>query len=97
MHVEVPGHVLWAGARLEALNNDYATAQRSANYAYLQANIGRMELERALVDVRCAHSDQAAHNVALRAEIQSLEQQWHAALREHAAVAAACGASGEAS
>lgn len=97
MHVEVPAHVMWAGARLEALNNDYATAQRSLNAAYLQANIGRMELERALVEVRCAHTDQAAHNVALRAEIQSLEQQWRAALIDHAAVASVFSEQGTAS
>lgn len=90
MHVEIPAHVLWAGAYHEVLNNDLATAQRSENHAYLQSNIGRMELERALVDVRCGHKDHAAQNVALRAEIEALEQQWHDALHEHSVVASAC-------
>lgn len=90
MHPGIPAHVMWAGAYQQVLNNDLATAQRSENYAYLQANIGRMEIERALVDVRCAHKDHAAQNVALRAEIQALEQQWHAALHEHSVVASAC-------
>lgn len=90
MHVEVPAHVLWAGAYQQALNNDLDTAQRSVNAAYLQANIGRLELERLLVDVRCAHTDQAAHNVILRAEVQALEREWRGALREHAAVEAVC-------
>lgn len=90
MHVEVPAHVLWAGAYQEVLNNDLATAQRSENDAYLRHNKSRLEILCATTAAHYAHADHAAENLSLRAEIEALEQQWHDALHEHSVVASAC-------
>jgi hypothetical protein len=90
MHVEVPAHVLWAGAYQAALNNLYDTALLSQNQAYLRHNKNRLEILCVTTAAHYAHADHAAQNLSLRAEIEALEEEMRSALRDHSARASLC-------